>query len=74
MIISDDPFTYLCQDILVFEKLGKVLIMGDFNARVRKYQNIEISKENTVDPPCLLRDSKDCILAQIKYQIIVQSW
>ena len=36
--------------------------MGDFNARVRKYQNIEILKENTVDPPCLLRDSKDCIV------------
>ena len=46
MIISDDPFTYLCQDILVFEKLGKVLIMGDFNARVGKYQNTRISEKD----------------------------
>ena len=37
-----------------FQKLGKVLIMGDFNARVGKYQNMEIPKENIVDP-CLLR-------------------
>ena len=40
----DDPFTNLCQNILVFEKLGKVLIMGDFNVRGGKYQNMDISK------------------------------
>ena len=57
----DDPFTNLCQDILVFEKLGKVLIMGDFNARVGKYHNVELLRENIVDP-CLLCDSKDCIV------------
>ena len=34
----DDPFTEFCHDILSFEKLGKVLIMGDFNARVRNFQ------------------------------------
>ena len=64
----DDHVANLCQDKIVFEKLGKVLIMGDFNARVEKYQNMEISKENIVDP-CLLRDSKDCIVTQIKQEI-----
>ena len=53
----DNPFTGFCQDILVFEKLGKVLITGDFNARVGKYQNMDILEENIVDP-CLLHDSK----------------
>ena len=34
----DDPFIDLCQDILVFEKLGKVLIMGDFTSlKILKY-------------------------------------
>ena len=51
----DSPFTDLCQDILVLEKLGKVLIMGDFNVRVGKYQNMELAEENIVDP-CLLCD------------------
>ena len=46
----DDPFTNLCQDILNFEKLSKVLIMGEFNARVRIYQNTNILEENVVDP------------------------
>ena len=31
--------------------------MGDFNARVGKYQNMEIMEENIADP-CLLCDSK----------------
>ena len=35
--------------------------MGDFNVRVGKYENMEISEENIVDP-CVLRDSKDCIV------------
>ena len=61
VVERDDPFTNLCQDILVFEKLGKVLIMGDFNARVGKYHNVELLRENIVDP-CLLCDSKDCIV------------
>ena len=60
----DDHVANLCQDKIVFEKLGKVLIMGDFNARVGKYQNMEISEENIVDP-CLLRDSNDCIVIYI---------
>ena len=42
--------------------------MGNFDARVGKYQNMEISEENIVDP-CLLRDSKDCIV--IDYGIIL---
>ena len=33
------------------------MILGDFNARVGKYQNMEILEENIVDP-CLLCDSK----------------
>ena len=57
----DDHVANLCQDKIVFEKLGKVLIMGDFNVRVGKYENMEISEENIVDP-CVLRDSKDCIV------------
>ena len=56
----DNPFTGFCQDILVFKKLGKV-IMGDFNARVGKYQNMEISDENIVDY-CLLHNSKNCMV------------
>ena len=57
----DDPFTDLCLDILVFEKHVKVFILGDFNARVGKYQNTEILEENIVNP-FLLRESKDCIV------------
>ena len=57
----DDPITNLSQGMLVFEKLVKVFHMGDFNARVRKYQNTEILEENIVDPG-LLHDSKDCIM------------
>ena len=38
-----------------------MLIMGDSNARVDKYQNMELSEENIVDP-CLLHDSKDCLV------------
>ena len=38
----------------VSDKLHKVLITGDFNARVGKYKNMEISEGSIVDP-CLLR-------------------
>ena len=58
----DDPFTELCHDILSFEKLGKVLIMGDFNARVGNFQNVETFEENVVEH-CLLRDSEDCVMS-----------
>ena len=61
----DNPFKGFCQDILVFKKLGKVLFMGDFNARVGKYQNMDISKENIVDPS-LLHDSNDCIVTYLE--------
>ena len=57
----NDPFVDLCQDILSFEKLGKVLIVGDLNARVGNYQNMD-SEEDLVDTS-LLRDSKDCIVS-----------
>ena len=57
----DDSLIDVYQDILAFENLGKVLIMADFNARVGKYQTMDISKENILDP-CLLHDSKDCIV------------
>ena len=54
-----------CQQLmsryLVFEKRGKVLIVGHFNASVGKYQNMEISEENIVQP-CLFHDLKDCIV------------
>ena len=43
------------------QNLTKGVIMGDCNARVGKYQNMDILEENIVDP-CLLRDSKDCIV------------
>ena len=35
--------------------------MGEFNARVQIYQNMDILEENVVDP-FLLHDSKDCIV------------
>ena len=41
----DDPFTELCHDILSFEKLGKVLNMGDFNARFGNFQMRRHSKK-----------------------------
>ena len=43
------------------QNLTKGVIMGDCNARVGKYQNMDILEENIVDP-CLLRDSKDCVV------------
>ena len=47
----DDPFIDLCQAIPFSKKLGKELIMGYFNARLCKYQNIiEKSKENIMNP------------------------
>ena len=36
--------------------------MGDFNARVGKFQNVEKFEENAVER-CLLRDSKDCVMS-----------
>ena len=57
----DDLFTELCHDILSFEKLGKVLIMGDFNARGGNFQNVETFEENVIEH-CLFRDSEDCVM------------
>ena len=51
MILSH---TYLCFNIPLFEELHEVWNMRDFKVRVGKYQNMEIPKENIVDP-CLLR-------------------
>ena len=34
--------------------------MGDFNARVGNFQNVETFKENVVNR-CLLHDSEDCV-------------
>ena len=64
----DDPFPYLCRDILVFERLGKLLIVENFNATVGKIKNMEISRKNILDP-CLLHDSKDCMV--MNYGIIL---
>ena len=50
--------------ILSFEKLSKVLIMGDFNARVGNFQNVETFEENVVEH-CLLRDSEDCVMSSV---------
>ena len=36
-----DPLFDVCVDILTYEKIGKVLVLGDFNARVGTYQNVE---------------------------------
>ena len=35
----DYPFLYVCVDILPYEKIGKLLVMGDF--KVGTYQNVE---------------------------------
>ena len=40
-----------------------MLTMEYVNAKVGKYQNMEILEENIVDP-CLLHDSKDCIVIE----------
>ena len=58
---GDEPFIDLHKNIPISKKLDKVLIMGNFNARVGKYQHMEIPEESIVDP-CVLRDSKDCIV------------
>ena len=39
----NDPFSDVCVDILTYEKIGKVLVLGDFNARVGTYQNVEVN-------------------------------
>ena len=34
-LVCDDPFSYVCVvNILTYEKINKLLVMGDFNARV----------------------------------------
>ena len=41
----DDHFSNICVDILIYEKIGKVLVVGDFNARVGTYQNMKVDNK-----------------------------
>ena len=41
----DDHFSNICVDILIYEKIGKVLVVGDFSVRVTTYQNVEVDKK-----------------------------
>ena len=56
----DDPFADVCVDILTYEKIGKVLVLGDFNARVGTYQNVEVNDNVMVSD--FMRDSEDCTM------------
>ena len=52
----DDPFSNMCDDILTYEKIGKVLVVGHFNTRVVTYQNAAI--DDSVMVSYFTRDSK----------------
>ena len=55
----DYPFSNVCDYILTYEKIGKVLVMIDF--RVGTYQNIEV--DNNVMVLDLTPDSEDCVVS-----------
>ena len=55
-----DPLFDVCVDILTYEKIGKVLVLGDFNARVGTYQNVEVNDNVMVSD--FMRDSEDCTM------------
>ena len=38
----DYHFSNIFVDILIYEKIGKMLVVGDFSARVTTYQNVEV--------------------------------
>ena len=56
----DDLFAYVCDNILTYENIGKVLVMGDFNVRLGTYQNVEVNDNVRVSN--LMHDSKDCTM------------
>ena len=58
----DDPFSNMCDDILTYEKIGKVLVVGHFNTRVVTYQNAAI--DDNVMVSYFTRDSKDYIMSE----------
>ena len=59
----DDPFSDVHADILTYEKIGKVLVMGDFNARVGTLQNLEVDNVMVSDLMC---DSDNCTMSDYK--------